>query len=163
MKRMQVNSSLTLLCTITAAVVTLTACYPAITTDMIRIMARTAVGRIKKIKDEHFQMSPEIDFGPNTDTPIEGLTSVLTHLDYLQTRLQVPPATHLRQLQTDLETLLGNLERMAVSQGCPLPKPGSNVHKDDTAFPITSNYLYLLELQRYLEKLCLNLDKLKTC
>ncbi|KAL7867509.1 hypothetical protein SRHO_G00088940 [Serrasalmus rhombeus] len=160
---MQVYSSLALLCTLMAAGVALAACYPAITADTVRIMARTAVGRIKKIKDEHFQMSPEIDFGPETDTPIEGLTSILTHLGYLQMRLQVPPAHHLRQLQADLETLLNNLERMAVSQGCPLPKPGSNLHKDETAFPITSNYLCLLELQRYLEKLCLNLDKLKSC
>ncbi|XP_072529943.1 leptin b [Salminus brasiliensis] len=159
---MQLNS-LALLCTLMAAVVALTACYPTITTDMVRIMARTAVGRIKKIKDEHFQMSPEIDFGPNNDTPIEGLSSVLTHLGYLRTRLQVPPAHHLRQLQADLETLFSNLEKMAVSQGCPLPEPGSNLQKDETAFPITSNYLYLLELQWYLEKLCLNLDKLKSC
>lgn len=108
-------------------------------------------------------MSPEIDFGHDIDTPIEGLTSILTHLGYLQMRLRVPPAHHLRQLQTDLETLLSTLERMAVSQGCPLPNPGSNLHKDEAAFPITSNYLCLLELQWYLEKLCLNLDKLKTC
>ncbi|XP_066526038.1 leptin b [Hoplias malabaricus] len=160
---MQVHSSLILLCTIMAAVMALTACYPAITTDMIRIMARTAVGRIKKIKVEQFQMSPEIDFGSDTDTPIEGLTSILTHLGYLQLRLRVPPAHHLAQLQLDIESLLNNLERMAISQSCTLPKLGSNLHKDETAFPITSNYLCLLELQWYLEKLCLNLDKLKSC
>lgn len=49
---MQVHSSLALLCTLMAAVVALTACYPTVTSDVVRIMARTAVGRIKKIKDE---------------------------------------------------------------------------------------------------------------
>ncbi|KAI4897835.1 hypothetical protein NFI96_027481 [Prochilodus magdalenae] len=160
---MQVHFSMAVFCTLMAAVVALTACYPAISADVVRLMARTAVGRIKKIKDEHFQMSPEIDFGPETDTPIEGLTSVLAHLGYLQMRLQVPVAHHLRQLQADLETLHNNLEEMAISQGCPLPKAGGNLHKEETAFPITSNYLCLLELQWYLEKLCLNLDKLKSC
>ncbi|XP_043092292.1 leptin b [Puntigrus tetrazona] len=136
---------------------------PTATEERIRIMARTIITRIKKIKNEHFQMSPEIDFGPDIDTPIDGLTSVSVHLSYLQLRLRVPPALHLQQVQVDLETLLRTLEGLAISQGCPLPNPETPAHKDETAFPVTSNYLYLLELQRYLEKLCLNMDKLKWC
>lgn len=115
------------------------------------------------LSPQHFQISPEIDFGTDIDTPIDGLTSVFVHLSYLQVRLRVPPALHLQQVQVDLETLLRTLEGLAISQGCPLPNPETPVYKDETAFPVTSNYLYLLELQRYLEKLCLNMDTLKWC
>uniref|UniRef100_A0A673HXG1 Leptin n=1 Tax=Sinocyclocheilus rhinocerous TaxID=307959 RepID=A0A673HXG1_9TELE len=150
-------------CFLITALVAVSISRPTATEERIRIMARTTITRIKKIKDEHFQMSPEIDFGPGIDTPTDGLTSVFVHLSYLQLRLRVPPAQHLQQVQVDLETLLRTLEGLAISQGCPLPNPETPVHKDETAFPITSNYLYLLELQRYLEKLCLNMDKLKWC
>ncbi|KAG1953293.1 leptin b [Pimephales promelas] len=156
------HSSL-IFCLSMAALVAISISRPTATEDRIRIMVRTTISRIKKIKDEHFQMSPEIDFGPDIDTPIDGLTSIFVHLSYLRLRLRVPPAQHLQQVQVDLETLLSTLEGLAISQGCPLPNPGTPVHKDETAFPVTSNYLYLLELQRYLEKLCLNMDKLKWC
>uniref|UniRef100_A0A8C1QG60 Leptin n=1 Tax=Cyprinus carpio TaxID=7962 RepID=A0A8C1QG60_CYPCA len=150
-------------CFLITAVVAVSISRPTATEERIRIMAQTTITRIKKIKDENFQMSPEIDFGPDTDTPIDGLTSVFVHLSFLQLRLCVPPAQHLQQVQVDLETLLRTLERMALSQGCPLPNPETPEHKDEAAFPVTSNYLYLLELQRYLEKLCMNMDKLKWC
>ncbi|KAA0721055.1 hypothetical protein E1301_Tti001935 [Triplophysa tibetana] len=147
-----------------AALVALTVSRPTTTLDMIGIMARTTINRIKKIKDEHFRMSPEIYFpGPDIDTPIDCLTSVIIHLRYLQLRLQVPPSQHLRQVQVDLETLLSTLEGQAVSQGCPLPNHETPVHKAKTAFPFTFNYLNLLELQRFLDKLCLNMDKVKRC
>lgn len=109
-------------------------------------------------------MSPEIYFpGPDIDTPIDCLTSVIIHLRYLQIRLQVPRAQHLRQVQVDLETLLSTLEGLAISHGCPLPNQETLVHKAETAFPFTFNYLYLLELQRFLDKLCLNMENLKRC
>nr|QEN91943.1 leptin b2 [Carassius auratus] len=150
-------------CFLITALVAVSISRPTATEERIRIMARTIITRIKKIKDEHFQMSPEIDFGTDIDTPIDGLTSLLVHMSYLQLRLRVPPAQHLQQVHVDLEALLRTLEGLAISQGCPLPNPESPVHKDEAAFPVTSNYLYLLELQRYLEKLCLNMDKLKRC
>ncbi|RXN17801.1 leptin B [Labeo rohita] len=159
-KKMQ--SSL-IFCFLITALVAVSVSRPTATEERIRIMARTIMTRIKKIKDEHFQMSPEIDIGPDIDTPVDGLTSVIVHLSYLQLRLQVPPAQHLQQVLVDLETLLRTLEGLAVSHGCPVPNPETPVYKDETAFPVTSNYLYLLELQRYLEKLCLNMDKLKWC
>ncbi|XP_051547042.1 leptin b [Myxocyprinus asiaticus] len=145
-----------------AFLVALTISRPTATVDKIRFMARTTVSRIKKIKDEHFQMAPEIDFG-FFDTPVDGLTSVLVHLSYLQLRLQVPPAQHLQQVQVDLDTLLSTLEGLAISQGCLLSNTETPVHKAETSYPFTSNYLYLLELQSYLEKLCVNMDKLKWC
>ncbi|XP_076153375.1 leptin b [Alosa pseudoharengus] len=136
---------------------------PTITGDMIKTMAKITIARIKKIKAEHFNMSPEISFGTFEDTPIEGLTSIVGHLSSLLARLRVPPAHHLRQVEEDVDTLLGHLRGTAISQGCTLPKAGSTLLKSETDFPITSNYLSLLDLQRYLEKLCLNLDKLKPC
>ncbi|NP_001025357.2 leptin b isoform X1 [Danio rerio] len=150
-------------CLLISSLVAVSISRPTAPEDRIRIIARTTISRIKKIKDEHFQMSPEIDFGPDIDNPIDGLSSVLSYLSYLQLRLHVPPAQHLQQVQIDLETLLRTLEELAVSQGCPLPNPETPVHKEETAFPVTSNYLHLLELQRFLEKLCLNIDKLKYC
>ncbi|XP_073695065.1 leptin b [Garra rufa] len=149
-------------CFLITALVAVSISRPTATEERIKIMARTIITRIKKIKDEHFQMSPEIDFGPDIDTP-NGLTSVFVHLSYLQLRPEVSPAQHLQQVQVDLETLLRTLEGLAVSRGCPLPNPEAPVYKDETAFPVTSNYLHLLELQKYLEKLCLNMDKLKWC
>lgn len=108
-------------------------------------------------------MSPEISFGTYEDTPIEGLTSIMDHLGYLQERLRVPPAHQLRQVEEDVDTVLGYLRGMAVSQECTLPKAGRTPLKSEMDFPITSSYLSLMDLQRYLEKLCLNLDKLKSC
>ncbi|KAI7791806.1 leptin b [Triplophysa rosa] len=158
------HSSLIFCSILMAALVVLTVSRPTATLDMIRIMARTTINRIKKIKDEHFRMSPEIYFpGPDIDTPIDGLTSVIVHLRYVQIRLQVPPSQHLRQVQVDLETLLSTLEGLAISHGCPLPNHETPVHKAETAFPFTFNYLYLQELQRFLDKLCLNMEKLKRC
>ncbi|XP_055047362.2 leptin b [Misgurnus anguillicaudatus] len=160
----KMHSSLIFISISMAALVGLTVSRPTATLDVIRIKTLTTISRIKKIKDEHFQMSPEIDFhGPDIDTPIDGLTSVMVHLSYLQLRLQVPVAQYMRQVQVDLETLLGTLEGLAISQSCPLPKPETPVHKADTDFPVTSNYLYLLELQRYLDKLSRNMEKLKQC
>nr|AJO54280.1 leptin-b [Tanichthys albonubes] len=150
-------------CLSMAALVSMSISRPTATEDRIRIMVRTTISRIKKIKDEHFQMSPEIDFGPDIDTPIDGLTSIFFHLSYLELRLRVLPEQHLKQVQVDLEALLRTLEGLAISQGCPLPNSETPVHKDQMAFPVTSNLQYLLELQRYLEKFCLNMDKLKWC
>ncbi|XP_030645143.1 leptin b [Chanos chanos] len=157
------HSSQALLLVLVLGLVTLSASQPTITVNMIKTMARTTVARIKKIKDEHFQMSPEIDFGSNFDNPVEGLSSIIDHLSFLQARLKVPPTQHLRQVQGDVDTLLGHLQRLALSRGCPQPKPESYLHKVEAVFPITSNYICLLELQRYLEKVCLNLEKLKSC
>uniref|UniRef100_A0A4W4F0L1 Leptin n=1 Tax=Electrophorus electricus TaxID=8005 RepID=A0A4W4F0L1_ELEEL len=109
---------------------------------------------------QYFQMSPDIDFDRDHDTPIQGLTSILTHLGNLQVRLKVYPAHYLRQLQLDLEVMITYLESLAVSLRCSLPKPMTILHKHDTTFPITSSYLCLLELQSYMERFCLNLDKL---
>ncbi|KAL2102153.1 hypothetical protein ACEWY4_001321 [Coilia grayii] len=136
---------------------------PAITGDMVKNMAKTTISRIKKMKAEHFDMSPEISFSTYEDTPIEGLTSMVSHLSSLQIRLRVPHAHHLNQVEQDVDTLLGYLRGMAMSQDCTLPQPASTLLKSEADFPITSNYLSLLDLQRYLEKLCLNLDKLKSC
>ena len=108
-------------------------------------------------------MSSEISFGTDKDTPIEGLTSIVVYLGSMQVRLRVPPTHHLRQVEEDVDTLLGYLRGMAVGQSCTLPKAGSTLLKSETDFPITSYYQSLLDLQRYLEKLCLNLDKLKSC
>ncbi|XP_062374656.1 leptin b [Sardina pilchardus] len=134
-----------------------------VTADMIKGLAKITIARIKKIKAEHFSMSPEISFGTYEDTPIEGLTSIVGHLGSLQVRLGVPPAHHLRQVEGDVDNLLSYLRRMAGNQGCTLPKADGSLLKSETHFPITSYYHSLLDLQRYLEKLCLNLDKLKPC
>ncbi|XP_012687378.2 leptin b [Clupea harengus] len=136
---------------------------PKITGDMIKTMAKTMIARLKKVKAEHFAMSSEISFGTDKDTPIEGLTSIVVYLGSMQVRLRVPPTHHLRQVEEDVDTLLGYLRGMAVGQSCTLPKAGSTLLKSETDFPITSYYQSLLDLQRYLEKLCLNLDKLKSC
>ncbi|XP_063073915.1 leptin b [Engraulis encrasicolus] len=136
---------------------------PAITREMVKNMSKTTIFRIKKLKAEHFDIFSEITFGTYEDTPIEGLTSILAHLGSLQVRLWVPQAQHLSQVEQDVDTLRGYLCVMAVSQGCALPQSASTLLKSEADFPITSNYLILLDLQRYLEKLCLNLDKLKWC
>ncbi|XP_035379589.1 leptin b [Electrophorus electricus] len=155
------HSAVALSCIVMAAVLALVVCHP--TADMVCIIAKTSVSRIKRIKEEYFQMSPDIDFDRDHDTPIQGLTSILTHLGNLQVRLKVYPAHYLRQLQLDLEVMITYLESLAVSLRCSLPKPMTILHKHDTTFPITSSYLCLLELQSYMERFCLNLDKLHYC
>uniref|UniRef100_A0AAY4C3S9 Leptin n=1 Tax=Denticeps clupeoides TaxID=299321 RepID=A0AAY4C3S9_9TELE len=132
-----------------------------IRTEMIRTLAKTTEARIKRIRAEHFQMSAEISFGNSQEIPIEGLNSILTHLGALQAKLRFPPTHRLRQVEEDVDSLLGYLREMALVQGCAPPKLGRDPHKADAPFPITANYLSLLDLQMFLEKLCLNLDKLK--
>ncbi|KAK2892704.1 hypothetical protein QQF64_035498 [Cirrhinus molitorella] len=125
-------------------------------------MVQTFITRIEKIMDEHFKFSREIDLGPRNYVPIDGLTSALDHLR-MQLRPEVPQAQHLQQVQMDLKTLLTTLEKLAISQRCPLPDSQPPAYKDETTYSVTSNYLYLLELHWYLEELCLYMDKLKWC
>ncbi|CAB1346160.1 unnamed protein product [Coregonus sp. 'balchen'] len=117
----------------------------------IKMLAMITVVHIKTYLTE-FNVPPEMDFNP-MDPPIEGLASIWVHLGDLEESLQ---DSRCGQVYEDLSSMRGWVYSLSQALGCPaLVKPGGEALK--------TVYQSLVEGQRYMEKISLNLDKLKIC
>ncbi|KAL4659495.1 leptin-B-like [Arapaima gigas] len=140
----------------------------------VKLLAQTTVVRIEKLTEE-FHMSPNMVFSgleliPETplDRPIEGLASIMENLNTFQMILFNLEVEGMSQIHADLVSLQGIIHSLALSFNCTLPKPGRENHLDaflktNSAFHVTIGNVALNRLQRFLHKLIINLDQLKTC
>uniref|UniRef100_A0A8C8GKK2 Leptin n=1 Tax=Oncorhynchus tshawytscha TaxID=74940 RepID=A0A8C8GKK2_ONCTS len=104
----------------------------------IKLLAMITLVHIKNYLTE-FNVPPEMEFNP-MNPPIEGLASIWVHLGVYE----------------DLSSMRGWVHSLSQVLGCPdLAKPGGEALK--------TVYQSLVEGQRYMEKISLNLDKLKLC
>ncbi|XP_018581742.1 leptin-B-like [Scleropages formosus] len=140
----------------------------------VKLLAQTTIVRIEKLTEE-FHMSPNMVFSgleliPETplDRPIEGLASIMENLNIFQMILFSLEVDGMSQIHADLVSLQGIIHSLVLTFNCALPKPGSESHLDaflktNSAFHVTIGNVALNRLQRFLSKLILNLDQLKTC
>uniref|UniRef100_A0A8B9HFK5 Leptin n=1 Tax=Astyanax mexicanus TaxID=7994 RepID=A0A8B9HFK5_ASTMX len=112
--------------------------------------------------------SPELLPELPSDKPIEGLTSVVETLSAFQRVLHSLPKGHVTQLRSDVSKLQSDLEERMSSLQCPHRKTSTEKTleaflKNNRMFHITLGHVALDRLQKYLQRLTHNLDKLKTC
>lgn len=94
--------------------------------------------------------------------PIDGLTGVSEDLGRLDNELQSLSTEVLSQIQADISSLEGRVRSLALTMDCPVQdKPSAQTR--EYLFPISQQYEMLAKVQRYLENLYLNKDKLKVC
>lgn len=101
-----------------------------------------------------------------TTPSIEGLTSIITYLELLDSELQNPATEVLSQIQADVSSLNGFMLSLARIKGCPIQaktKGQTLSHSDRILFPESYLNRSLMKVQRYLEKFLHNVDKLKVC
>nr|AWI73719.1 leptin-B [Trachinotus blochii] len=121
-------------------------------------IAQITLVHIKKLRTK-LPVSPQIEV---TSPPIEGLTSISHDLGLLDNELQSPFTDLLSQIQADVSSLEGRVRSLALSMDCTI-QAGPAGETSDNLFPETHLHLTLTKVQRYLEKLLLNKDKLKVC
>lgn len=97
-----------------------------------------------------------------TNPSIAGLTSISHGLGILDNQLQSPFTELFGQIQADVSSLEGRVRSLALTMDCPVQARPSGETSDDL-YPDSHLYLTLTKVQRYLEKLLLNRDKLKVC
>ncbi|XP_051248438.1 leptin b [Dicentrarchus labrax] len=128
------------------------------TINSIVNIAQITLVHIKKLKTK-LPVAPQIEF--NTPS-IEGLTSITHDLRLLDNGLQSPFTDLLSQIQADVSSLEGRVHSLAQTMDCPI-RARPEGETSDNLFPDSHLYLTLMKVQRYLEKLLLNKDKLKVC
>lgn len=93
---------------------------------------------------------------------IEGLTSISHDLGLLDNELQNPYTELLTQIEVDVSTLEGRVRSLAQTMDCTLQaRPVKQTI--DNLFPESHLHMTLTKVQRYVETLLLNKDKLKVC
>lgn len=93
---------------------------------------------------------------------IEGLTSISHDLGLLDNELQNPYTELLTQIEVDVSTLEGRVRSLAQTMDCTLQaRPVKQTI--DNSFPESHLHMTLTKVQRYVETLLLNKDKLKVC
>ncbi|XP_008277081.1 leptin b [Stegastes partitus] len=121
-------------------------------------IAQTTLIHIKTLRTK-LPVAPQIEV---TTPPIVGLTDITRDLGLLDNDLQSSGSELLSQIQTDVSSLEGKVRFLALTMNCPVPaRPG--VQTGHSSFPDSHLYLILTKVQRYLESLSLNKDKLKVC
>lgn len=108
---------------------------------------------------------PQLPVGPQMEfsTPsILGLTSISHDLGLLDDELQSPFTELLSQIQADVSSLKGRVRSHAMTMDCPV-QARPRAETSGNLFPDSHLYLTLTKVQRYLDKLLLNKDKLKVC
>lgn len=110
------------------------------------------------------ELYPEVP----TDRPIQGLGSIVDTLTIFQKVLHSLPKGHVSQLHSDVSTLQGYLEDRMSSMRCPPRKTGNEKSleaflKDNATHHITVGYMALDRLQKFMQRLTVSLDQLKTC
>ncbi|KAG9273033.1 leptin a [Astyanax mexicanus] len=142
--------------------------------NLIKLQAENISARIQRQRDElpifHNLIldSPELLPELPSDKPIEGLTSVVETLSAFQRVLHSLPKGHVTQLRSDVSKLQSDLEERMSSLQCPHRKTSTEKTleaflKNNRMFHITLGHVALDRLQKYLQRLTHNLDKLKTC
>ncbi|XP_048864325.1 leptin-B-like [Brienomyrus brachyistius] len=142
--------------------------------NQVKFMAQTTVVRIQRLTDE-FRISPNMVFSDlelipdmSLDKPIEGLATIMDSLNTFQIILLNLQMDGVSQVHADLLSLQGIVRSLAPPLNCSLPKLKSSKHLDaflktNAAFHVTITNVALDRLQKFLKKLILDLDQLKTC
>ncbi|XP_070710252.1 leptin b [Pempheris klunzingeri] len=113
---------------------------------------------IKKLRTK-LPAAPQMEFS----TPsIDGLTSISRDLQILDNELQNPVTDLLSQIQADVSSMEGRVRLFALTMGCPV-QARPRGHPWASLFPDSHFYLILEKVQRYLDTIFLNKDKLKVC
>ncbi|XP_041820269.1 leptin-B-like [Chelmon rostratus] len=128
------------------------------TINSIVNIAQITLVHIKKLRTK-LPVAPRIEFCAPS---IEGLTSISHDLGLLDNELQNPLTELLSQIQADVSSLEGRVRSLAVTVDCPVrARPAGET--GNSLFPDSHLHLTLTKVQRYLDKLLLNKDKLKVC
>ncbi|XP_035534060.1 leptin b [Morone saxatilis] len=128
------------------------------TINSIVNIAQITLVHIRKLRTK-LPVAPQIE----VNTPsIEGLTSITHDLGLLDNELQSPFTDLLSQIQADVSSLEGRVHSLAQTMDCSI-RARPEGETSDNLFPDSHLYLTLMKVQRYLEKLLLNKDKLKVC
>ncbi|XP_043121006.1 leptin a isoform X2 [Puntigrus tetrazona] len=142
--------------------------------NLVKLQADTIVLRIKD-HNEKLKLSPKLligdpDLYPEVpaDKPIQGLGSIVDTVTTFQKVLQKLPKGHVSQIRNDLSTLLGYLKDRMTSMRCTLKEPANERSldaflEDNATHHVTFGYLALDRLKRFMQKLTVNLDHLKSC
>uniref|UniRef100_A0A3Q1FFR9 Leptin-B-like n=2 Tax=Acanthochromis polyacanthus TaxID=80966 RepID=A0A3Q1FFR9_9TELE len=122
-------------------------------------IAQITLIHIKKLRAK-LPEAPHIEVA----TPsIDGLTGISRDLGLLDNDLQSPVLELLIQIQTDVSSLEGRVRSFASTMNCTIQaRPGLETNPA-SLYPDSYVYLMLAKVERYLEKLVLNKDKLKVC
>ncbi|XP_051580568.1 leptin a [Myxocyprinus asiaticus] len=141
--------------------------------NLVKLQAETINSRIKE-HIEKLNLSPKLLIGAElhpeipVDKPIQGLSSIMDTLTTFQKILHSLPKGHVSQLHIDVSTLLGYLKERMRSLQC-TPKKTTNEKSleaflaDNATHPITVGFMTLDRLQKFMQRLTVNLDQLKTC
>ncbi|XP_022605367.1 leptin-B-like [Seriola dumerili] len=119
-------------------------------------IAQITLVHIKKLRTK-LPVSPQIEV---TSPSIDGLISISHDLGLLDNELQSTDL--LSQIHADVSSLEGSVRSLALTMDCTIQARPSE-ETGDSLFPDSHLYLTLIKVQRYLEKLLLNKDKLKVC
>ncbi|XP_072551384.1 leptin a [Salminus brasiliensis] len=142
--------------------------------NLVKLQAENISARIQRQKDElsifHKMVldSPELLPDLPSDKPIEGLGSVVDTLSAFQRVLHSLPKGHVTQLRSDVSKLQSDLEERMSTLQCPhrklvTEKTLEAFLRTNGTYHITLGHVALDRLQKYLQRLTLNLDQLKTC
>ncbi|XP_069571904.1 leptin-B-like [Brachyistius frenatus] len=127
------------------------------TTHNILNIAKITLIHIEKLRTTLPAQQIEV-----TTPSIEGLTGISRDLGLLTNELQSPFTELLSQIQADVSSLEGRMRFLALTMDC-LVQARPRAETGDNVFPHSGLYLTLTKVQRYLENLLLNNDKLKVC
>nr|XP_043876192.1 leptin b [Solea senegalensis] len=122
-------------------------------------IAKTTLVHIKKLRTR-LLVAPQIEV---TSPSIEGLTSITYELGRLDSELQSPFTELLSQIHADVSSLEGRVRSLAQTTRCPVSDRPAGETVRENLFPDSHLHLTLTKVQRYLEKMLLNKDKLKVC
>nr|XP_046235716.1 leptin-B-like [Scatophagus argus] len=128
------------------------------TINSIINIAQITLFHIRKLRTK-LPVTPQIEF--NTSST-EGLNRISHELGLLDNELESRFTGQLSQIQADVSSLEGRVRSLALTVGCPI-RARPTGQTSDNSFPDSHLYLTLTKVQRYLDKLLLNKDKLKVC
>ncbi|XP_055367900.1 leptin-B-like [Betta splendens] len=121
-------------------------------------IAQTTLVHIKELRTQ-LPAAPHVDAAT---PPLEGLAGIIQHLGALDDELQSAPTGLLGQIQADVSSLHGRLRSLAQSRGCAV-WDGAAGAPGDGRFPESRLYLTLAKVQRYLDEVLHNMNKVKVC
>uniref|UniRef100_A0A3P8SCT2 Leptin n=1 Tax=Amphiprion percula TaxID=161767 RepID=A0A3P8SCT2_AMPPE len=122
-------------------------------------IAQITLIHIKKLRAK-LPVAPHIEV---TTPSIEGLTGISRDLGLLDNDLQSPVLELLSQIQTDVSSLEGRVRSFALTMDCPIQARRRLETSPASLYPDSYLYLMLTKVERYLENLVLNKEKLKVC
>ncbi|KAJ8245497.1 hypothetical protein GJAV_G00271360 [Gymnothorax javanicus] len=171
------SGCLLLLCTSLLLLLPMGAAVPLSAETMksnVKLLAQNTIVRIQKLTEE-FRISSNMVFSGlelipdiTSGKPSEGLSFIAQNLHTFEVILSHLPTEGLAQIRADLQNLRAIVCLLASSYGCPLHKPASDGRLDaflktNSTFHVTIGNVTLERLQRFLSKLVMNLDQLKSC